>query len=94
MGKPQVGDIGTGVRYNAQESLADETILKLKYRKPDGTTGEWDAIVHDTNYAEYTTLLATDLDQAGVWSLQIYIETPSWTGHSEIKKFDVKPNIS
>ncbi len=94
MGKPQVGDIGTKIRYNAQESLADKTVLKLKYRKSDGTTGEWVADVYDTNYAEYETQAAADLDKAGAWSLQIYIETPSWKGHSEIKKFDVKPNIS
>lgn len=95
MGKPQVGDIGTKIRYNAQESLADhiEDGLKLKYRKPDGTTGEWIAVVYSDTYAEYTTLLATDLNIAGSWSLQIYIETAAWIGHSEIKEFSVNPNI-
>ena len=93
MGKPQAGDIGTKIRYNAQESLADQDVLKLKYRKPDKTTGEWPAVVYSDTYAEYTTLLATDLDVAGLWFLQIYIETPGWKGHSEIKKFDVEANI-
>lgn len=92
--KAQEGDIGTKIRYNAQESLADhiEGKLKLKYRKPGGTTGEWTAVVYSDTYAEYTTALVTDL-VAGVMEIQIYIETPTWKGHSAIKKFDVEANI-
>ena len=94
MSIPQVGDIGTKIRYDAGESIADKTVLKLEYRKPDGTTGEWTAVVYDTNSAEYETAAAGDLDVAGIWQLQIYIETPSWKGHSEIKKFEVAANLS
>ena len=94
MGKPQLGDIGTKIRYNAGESLADQTLLQLKYIKPDGTTGVWTATVYSTNYAQYTTLTTSDLDIAGLWSLQIYMESPGWNGHSEIKTFEVLSNIS
>ena len=93
MSKPQAGDIGTKIRYNAQESLADETVLKLKYKNADGVTGEWPATVYQVNYAEYITLVATDL-VAGTMEIQIYIEAPGWKGHSEIKKFTVEANVS
>ena len=93
MSKPQAGDIGTKIRYNAQESLADQTVLKLKYRKPGNVVGEWDAVVYSDTYAEYTTLAAGDLI-AGTYEIQIYIETPGWTGHSEVKRFDVEPNLN
>ena len=102
MAVPQAGDIGTKIRYNAQESLAAETVLKLKWRKKpsnvDGlhipeTTGEWVATVYDTNSAQYITSLATDLI-AGTIEIQIYIETPTWKGHSEVKEFIIDPNIS
>jgi len=97
MANPQAGDIGTKIRYNAQESLAAQTVLKLKWKKkPIGepqTTGEWAASVYDTNYAEYTTLTAADL-LAGVMEIQIYIETLAWKGHSEMKEFTIDPNVS
>ena len=92
MGIPQEGDIGTKVRYNAQESLADQTMLKLMFKKPDGATGAWDAIVHSDTYAEYETQDAADL-QKGETAIQIYIETPSWKGHSTIKVFEVGANL-
>ena len=97
MANPQAGDIGTIIRYNAQESLAAQTVLKLKWKKkPIGgpqTTGEWVAVVYDSNYAEYTTLVAIDL-LAGTMEIQIYIETPTWKGHSEVKEFMIDPNVS
>ena len=102
MAVPQAGDIGTKIRYNAQESLAAETVLKLKWRKKpsnvDGlhipeTTGEWLATVYNANSAQYITSSAIDFI-AGIIEIQIYIETPTWKGHSEVKEFIVKPNLT
>ena len=90
----QVGDIGTIIRYTSETDLSDASILKLKYKKPDGTSGEWEADVYETYSAQYETTLATDLDKAGDWKLQIYMETTDWKGHSEIKTFGVLPNVA
>ena len=103
MANPQEGDIGTKIRYNAQESLADHVVggLKLKWRKRpsdvDGqyvpeVVGEWIATVYNSNYAEYTTLKAIDLI-AGKMEIQIYIKTPTWEGHSDIKEFTIDSNL-
>lgn len=102
MGNPQAGDIGTKIRYNAQESLIGQTVLKLKWKKKPtnvngkcvlGTIGEWEATIYDGTYAEYTTLIPCDLI-AGTMEIQIYIETPTWQGHSEIKEITIDPNVS
>ena len=89
----QVGDIGTKIRFNVQEDISGASVLKLKYRKPNGTVGEWDANVYNSTYAEYMTVSATELDIGGAWSIQVNVEMPGWKGHSEIKEFLVAPNI-
>jgi hypothetical protein len=89
----QVGDIGTKIRFNVQEDISGASVLKLKYRKPNSSAGEWEASVYNSTYAEYTTGSATDFDIGGVWSIQVYVEMPGWKGHSEIKEFLVAPNI-
>lgn len=47
--------------------------LRIRYRKPDGTTGEWAAEVslENSTYMEYTTS-QSDLDQSGKWTFQAF----------------------
>ena len=77
-----VGDIGIQLKLDAGIDISDQTTLKIRYRKPDKTTGLWAATVSATNYAVYTTV-SGDLDVSGVWSLQIYIVAPSYTAHGK-----------
>ncbi len=80
--KVYVGDTGTKIKLDAGEDISTQTTLKIKYKKPSGSTGEWVASVEDTNYAVYTTI-SNDLDEAGIWKFQIYIVLPTWEGHGE-----------
>ena len=50
----------------------------IKYKKPDGTTGEFIAAIssEDTKWLE-VTLDVNDLDQAGEWTLQACIKDDS-----------------
>ena len=89
-----VGDIGTIIRYTTQTDLSDATVMKMKYKKPDGTTGEWDGTIYNDYSMDFETTQASDLDQAGPWNIQLYIETPDWKGHSDIKQFEVLPNVA
>jgi hypothetical protein len=73
--------------------LTAATLLQLKYRKPNGQSGIWAAVVEGTYSAQYITENASDLDLAGEWDLQLYVETGAWSGHAEIKSFEVYPNI-
>jgi len=86
--KVYVGDVGTRIALDAGEDITTQTVLKIKYRKPDGTTGEWSASVEANNYAVYYTQDG-DLDTAGLWKFQIYIELPTWEGHGETAEYMV-----
>ena len=88
------GDIGTVIQYDTLEDISDGTVFKLKYTKPDDTTGEWTGSLLGTRIVQYTTADADDLDQAGTWELQAYVETPSGKWHSDIKTFIVEDNIT
>jgi hypothetical protein len=90
---PQIGDIGTVIDYDAGESIVDATVLKLKYKRPDGTIGEWIATLYGTTKARYTTLTTGDLPSAGAYDVQLYIEAPTWKGHGTIKGMTVRTNI-
>ena len=88
------GDIGTVIQYDTLEDISDGTVFKLKYTKPDDTTGEWTGSLSGTRIVQYTTASAAILDQAGTWQLQAYIETPSGKWHSDIKTFVVEDIIT
>jgi len=81
-------DIGTKVRLDAGTNISAATSLKIKYKKPDGTTGLWTATLDGTNYAYYYTIMG-DLDQTGRWEVQLYVVSPGWTGYGEITTFEV-----
>ncbi len=47
--------------------------LRMRFRRPDGTTGEWISSVSGTNttWMEYTTLTG-DLNVAGLWAVEAF----------------------
>jgi len=75
-----VGDIDTEIVLDCVAVVTGLTTAKIKYRKPDGTTGEWDAEIEGTTQIKYVTA-KDDLDVPGVWILQAYVEFPAWSGH-------------
>lgn len=48
---------------------------KIKYQKPDGTEGDWDATIADADYGiiYYDIQESTELDQPGDWVLWAYV---------------------
>lgn len=61
--------------------LSTSTVQNILYKKPDGTEGTWTADIEYTKL--YYQSVAGDIDQAGKWLLQAYVELPFWTGKSE-----------
>jgi hypothetical protein len=82
------GDIGTIIAFDVAEDISTATLLKLKYKKPDNSTGFWIADPYGLTGMGYITL-ADDLDVAGRWKVQAYVEMPGWKGHSSAMTFDV-----
>ena len=76
------GDIGTKIILNTNTDLATGSVFKIYYRKPDGTTGSWTAQKESDNKSiSYTTQVVSDLDIAGTWVIQSYVEISGWKGY-------------
>lgn len=102
VGEIHVGDIGTVFRLtlkNEPDSVIDvssASLLQLKFRKPNGdivtnllslyTNGQ-DGIV------QWVTTTADDLDEDGIWKLQVKLGIGSSIYKSDIVTFVVYPNL-
>jgi hypothetical protein len=85
-----VGDTGTEIKIDIGEDLTNATILKIKYKKPNGVTGEWVASRDANNPLKMVYVTQSDdLDVAGPWILQPYVEFAGWKGHGTIVRFEV-----
>lgn len=88
MGKVYKNDVGTKIAIDTGQDVSGADSVKIKYIKPDGTTGLWDAIVDtDDKTIYYLTQVVSgdiyDLDQIGVWMLFPVIDMVAWDGHGE-----------
>lgn len=88
MQKYYVNDVGTKLRVDVITDVSAATVLKLKVKKPDGTTDEWDATLEGLTYLTYI-IQAGDWDQVGRYLLQAYIEMPGWTGEGDTTSFEI-----
>lgn len=96
-----VGDVGTMfiatlVEDSVAVDISSATTVEMVFLKPDGTAVSKTAVFYSDGTdgkIRYATL-AGDLDQAGKWKLQAYVEMPSWSGHSDIATFRVYSNLS
>jgi hypothetical protein len=68
-----VGDT-VKILLNTYIDLTGYSTIRIKYEKPDGTTGYWTASVCPDNsyYIMYTTF-HSDLNIYGTWKLQGYV---------------------
>lgn len=92
-GTIQLGDVGTAIRISLAGSMDLSTAVAqtIRYRKPSGDTGEWTAtVVGDT--VEYITV-AGDIDEAGVWYIQAYVDLTTWQGTSKAVSLRVEQSI-
>ena len=75
-----VNEIGKEIVLNVVTNIDGATVMRIYYEKPDGTTrGYWTAVKKSSTSISYTTLLVTDLDQRGKWTLHAYVVTPSFS---------------
>lgn len=74
MGKIYVGQTALTFQATTGEDITDATCA-IKYKKPNGTTGSWDAeiVTALTGVIKYEISEASDLDMAGDWIVWAYI---------------------
>ena len=98
---PHVGDIGTILEIAVEDSdgavdCSGATTKEVKLEKPDNTTVT-KPLGFKTDGTDgvltWTTTLASDLDQPGVWSAQVHIVLPSGEFRSSWDTFTVDPNL-
>ena len=78
-------DIGTKIIVAVGFNISSASVVKIYYRKPNGATGSWDATKEGDNVSiSFTTTTSGELDVAGVWTLQAYVEISSWKGYGNI----------
>ena len=86
MGKVYVGDVGTRIMLDCGADISDAEVSRIYYLKPDLISkGYWDATLAPGNVRQlYYDTEADDVDSAGRWTLQAYVEigTSKWWGEN------------
>jgi len=63
---------------------------KIKFRRPDGTTGSWDAVIDGTdNTKMYHDTDINDLNVPGYWHLQAFVEAAGVRSHGKVVELKV-----
>lgn len=84
-----VGDIGTEIILDCGADLTSVTNCSIKVITPNKKARTWSATVTGTSTITHV-VQAGDLDQAGVWVLQAYIEMPEWSGRGTTAELTVE----
>lgn len=76
MGRIFQGQSSLRIVVETKTDLSEAAAAKIKYRKPDGTSGEFAAVIGDAEggiiFREMTA--AGELDQAGWWVFWAWVE--------------------
>lgn len=74
MGKIYKGQTKLIIKVDLKANITDATVL-LKYKKPDGNTGQFNTTILDTDngIVQYQIASPTELDQAGRWNMWAYV---------------------
>jgi len=92
-GKYYVGDIGTAIIVDTCADISAATTTDLIVEKPDGTIETWHGAVFEVTKVRYL-VQAGDFDQAGEYSVQVYLEINGWRGRGSTTAFRVSAVFS
>lgn len=97
-----VNDIGTEFEATVKDetntivNLALASLMQMKFKKPNGTvvtkTATWSSTGVDGRM-KYVTV-ANDLDTAGAWQVQGYVESISGKWSTDVYRFRVYANVA
>jgi len=79
----KVGDVGTLISVDVGTDVSTNTSKKIRYQKPSGFIGEWNALLSGTQLLQYVTV-ADDIDEEGLWTFQAYVVLPSGEWYGEL----------
>jgi len=76
MGKIYKNQTALKIQLDTEIALADTTV-KIKYKKPDKSVGQWVGTIVNSTVIEYEIVSQNDLDLAGVWWFWSHVTFPS-----------------
>jgi len=83
-----VGDVGTVIIVDLCNDITAATLVALDVVKPDGTQVRWSGSVWETTKIRYV-VGPNDLNVAGEYRIQPYLEILGWSGHAKTSTFKV-----
>ena len=86
--KVYVGDIGTLITLDTNESILSATTTDIKVKKGDGTIATWVGSLSGTDSVTYTTVDG-DFSCLGIYKVQAYVVMTDWSGLGETAEFRV-----
>lgn len=87
-----VGDVGTVITLETGSNLTTlgATAVTIKVQKPSTATQDWVASIVSATPSQITyTTVSGDLDEAGMYSLQAYIVSPTGTWRGDATPLEI-----
>jgi len=77
------------IKLHTGKTLTGAELL-IKFERPDGSTGHWESEVDpvDPTVMQYMAS-GVELNIAGIWKLQSYMEIGGWKGHGAFAEMTV-----
>jgi hypothetical protein len=93
MSKYYAGDVGTEIEVEVGSDISTATETTLYVKKPSGKEVVWTATKGAAGVSGITTVhyvvQTDDWNEAGWYTLQVYINMPSWRGKGDTVKFRI-----
>ena len=84
-----VGDVGTVISLECGTDISAATVRRIVVKKPNGYRVQWTASADGTTAIKYATQDG-DIDMAGDWDMQAYVELPTWKGKGGVTTLKVR----
>ena len=86
MGKIYVGQTALTIELATGVSLSGSSVY-VRYKKPNGDTGQWDATITGDTIVKYSAQV-DDIDQAGEWTFwsKVVFGDSTWAPGEPIKE--------
>ena len=81
------------LKLDTNLNIATASVTRILYRKPDGTTGFWEADSIENNKILVYDMTDADLDQPGVWTFQAFVTLDGRNGYGEYVQKEIKPFV-
>ncbi len=84
--KIYVGDIGTVITLDTNETISAATTTDIRVKKGDSTLATWTGSLSGSDSVAYT-IADGDLSCSGTYKVQAYVVIPGWSGLGETAEF-------